>query len=77
MVKAVKKDRQDSTTVDTNLAVYEDGDKFVMEVDLNEVINITQRGHEKIVDANWITVQEDNDYKWVLKMILIRKKAKK
>ena len=77
MAKKAKKERQDPTTVDTNLEVREEDSKFVMEVDTNEVIDTTQRGHDKIVDANWVTIQEDDEYKWVLKMILIRKKAKK
>ena len=77
MAKAAKKDRTEPTTIDTNLEVREEDGKFIMEVDPNEVLGITARQHDKIVDANWITIQEDDKYKWVLKMILIRKKAKK
>jgi hypothetical protein len=77
MAKTAKSDRTEPTRIAENLTAQEVEGKLILELDPNEIIGTTQRGHAKIVDANWETVQQDDTYKWVIRMILIRKRTLK
>jgi hypothetical protein len=69
------------TQVDNNLKVEIRGEgeekELTLRSHLHDFIDTTARGHEKVVDANWINIHEDEEYIWTLKMILVKKKAKK